>query len=397
MDPRSHRIDSQSLVSNAYEMGIKDSYKVIGMRCPDVMRTVAMSSCRGLRVAEDASILFYKCVKAAGDGWMNPFGAQHLAFKRAGMILTPVFDGPDVPEEKKLEQLRRRAVMKSIKDKAEGAVDLLREVTEVTEQEDLKVSEMRLSEELQQRIRTCVGPKLSSKLNFRDPFGVKLAMERSIAGWQRQSAPITEAHKKEAIKLFELLGLSWIQATGEAEQHCAWLCVHGHVDAVLSEDTDVLAYGTPMLLSKIDIVEGTFRCIVMKELLEGMKMKMEEWRDLCIMLKCDYNSRCKGFPPDGRKRRKAVGIGAVGALAMIEKYRRIEEAECAIEDPAPLNYRRCRELLTVPETMELKRRLAKRVRVDELLQFLNEHEVSMADETIKERCMGVPIEVKDEE
>jgi DNA-directed RNA polymerase beta' subunit len=41
------------------------------------------------------------------------------------------------------------------------------------------------------------------------------------------------------------------QATSEADNFSSHLCIYEKVDAVLSEDTDVLAYRTPIFLKKI--------------------------------------------------------------------------------------------------------------------------------------------------
>jgi flap endonuclease-1 len=82
--------------------------------------------------------------------------------------------------------------------------------------------------------------------------------------------------------------------------------------------------------------------------LASLNMKSEEFRDLCILLGCDYNDRVKGYPPDGKNRKKPVGIGVKGAFWMINEYRRLEEAEQYMVDSDPLNYRRCRELFTPP-------------------------------------------------
>ncbi len=159
--------------------------------------------------------------------------------------------------------------------------------------------------------------------------------------------------EKRVVFLCEMSGLHAIQAPGEAETLFAYLAIKGKVDAVLTEDTDVLAYGTPLMLAfkGFKLREEKLVGIHLPSLLEEMELNMEEFRDLCILLSCDYNSRVKGYPPDGRRRKKAIGIGAKGALHMIRKYRRLEEVCKHVEDPAPLKYRRCRELFTIPETI----------------------------------------------
>ena len=58
-------------------------------------------------------------------------------------------------------------------------------------------------------------------------------------------------------ELFDILRVPYLTAIGEAEKMCAKLSIDNLVDAVLSEDTDVLAYGAPNFMSKIDTYQDT--------------------------------------------------------------------------------------------------------------------------------------------
>ena len=93
-------------------------------------------------------------------------------------------------------------------------------------------------------------------------------------------------------------------------------------------------------MSKIDLRQGTVSVLQMKDILHYSGLNYEEFRDLCVTLGTDYNDRVKGYPPDGRKRKKPVSIGLKGAVAMITEYRRLEECERYIIDIDKLNYRR---------------------------------------------------------
>ena len=156
-----------------------------------------------------------------------------------------------------------------------------------------------------------------------------------------------------------MMGLACFQADGEAETLCAYLACKGEVDAVLTEDTDVLAYGCPIMIAFKEFNLGDHRVYALRHqgIIDELGMNAEEFLDLCILLRCDYNKHerdgaggtVKGFPPDGKKRKKAVGIGHVNALLMVQKWRRMEEIVKHIVNPEPLKFRRCRELFTFPE------------------------------------------------
>ena len=193
--------------------------------------------------------------------------------------------------------------------------------------------------------------RVADTTNYNDPSDVADSLTDVIERLRKQTYPITPEHSQIALEIVRMMGLFGCQADGEAETLCAYLAIKGEVDAVLTEDTDVLAYGTPLFLAFKDnkLSDEKLVAIHLDELQKEMEMNHEEFRDLCILLSCDYNSRVKGFPPDGKTHKKSVGIGWKGALCMIEEYRRLEEVCKHVEDEQPLKYRRCRELFTIPD------------------------------------------------
>jgi flap endonuclease-1 len=153
-----------------------------------------------------------------------------------------------------------------------------------------------------------------------------------------------------------MMGIPTFQADGEAEALCAHLAIHGYVDAVLTEDSDVLAYGTPWMVAfrTYKTTDEKIMGIYLPYVLDVMGYTVEEFRDLCILLSCDYNNRVKGFPPDGKKHKNAVSIGRVAAVCMMDEYRSLEVVEDHVEDMSPLIYERCRELFTTPNIEEIR-------------------------------------------
>lgn len=363
-------------------MGIKDCYKVIESKCEECMVTVSLDNLCGYHLVDDVSGAFYKAVKAAGDLWLHSFAARYIKLREKGIRITAVFDGPNVPEEKKLEQARRRAVFKKQADKVVDAKRLMIEVEKVTEK-DVKVSNMKLSEEIKKQLVTCVGPKTAKTLNLDDPIDTRNKLKKRIASWEKSSAPVTQTHKDIAIKFFECVGIPCVQADGEAETMCCYMCENGYCDGVLSEDTDVIAYGVPLFVSKFNLPEETVRCTIRESLLKGMEMEQKELRDMCIMLGCDYNKRSKG-------------VGPKTVLKWIEQYRRIEHLEHKLKDVKCLNYRRCRELLTIPKKMTVKMQHMKKVDIDELMKLFEQNGVRFSKSTVEEALLPVPLEIVNE-
>lgn len=98
--------------------------------------------------------------------------------------------------------------------------------------------------------------------------------------------------------LFTIIGVPWINAPGEAEAACAVLCRTGVVDAVLSEDTDVLNYRAPKFLHRLNITTQTVVEIDYAEMLARIEFTREQFLDFCIMCGTDYNTNLPNIGPE---------------------------------------------------------------------------------------------------
>jgi len=331
-------------------MGISDFYEIIREHCPGVLVTVHMSKLTGLKVAVDISIFLNKFVKTAGpQRWLDSFILLLCTLKRHGIKPVCIFDGPNPPIEKKAEQERRRAEGEKKRQRIGHGKKLVKTLETKYLPHDLLPGEDILVE-----IKSVIGARRGNKvdsINYDDIYDIVSGLKAAIARQEKQNMPILPEYSLRAKEIISIMGFSHFQAEGEAEALCAGMCHVGLVDAVLSEDTDVLAIGAPFLLAKIDISAQTVVAISYQEILNELDMTSDEFRDLCILLGCDYNDRIKGYPPDGKTHKKPVGIGAKGAFAMISEYRRLEEAEKHMVDSDPLIYRRCREIFTPPSAL----------------------------------------------
>lgn len=330
-------------------MGISDLYNVIKEHCPEVLVTMHMSKLVGLKIAVDISIFLNKFVKTAGpDRWVDSFILLLCTLKKHGIKPVCIFDGPNPPPEKKAEQERRR----SEAAKKQQRISHGKKILKMLEIEYLP-NDFALNEDIISEIKTivgCRGNKVDS-INYDDIHDVISGLKAALARQERQNLPILPEYSITGKEIISIMGFPYFQAEGEAEALCAGMCCLGLVDAVLTEDTDVLAYGSPFLLSKIDLSAQTVIVVSHQAILDELNMNEEEFKDLCILLGCDYNKRVQGYPPDGKTHKKPVSIGAKGAFAMISEYRRLEEAEKHMVDSDSLIYRRCREIFTPPKEM----------------------------------------------
>lgn len=338
-------------------MGIKDLYKVIYEHGSEGVGVVNLEDIKGLRIAVDISVFLYKFIRTAGDDgdkWLNAFIHFLCTFKKHRINCICIFDGPNPPPEKKEEQLRRRAENAKAQQRLFNMRNIQLKLSEYCD--NLKNAPDELVEEARGVLST--NRKLDTDdLEKASQYVLKDMLWKACERIDNQSTPITEEHTKIAMDVtMRIFGLPGMRADGEAEGVCSYLAETGVVDAVLTEDTDVLAYRTPKMLAMKDfkLHEEKLHIVNLDLVCKEMDLTKHEFTDLCILLSTDYNKRVKGYPPD-RKCKKPVGIGAKGAYAMIKEYRTIEMCESWIEDISPLKYDRCRDIFNYSDLGTIKK------------------------------------------
>lgn len=126
--------------------------------------------------------------------------------------------------------------------------------------------------------------------------------------------------------------IQFVVAPYEADAQCAYLAHNGLVDAVLTEDSDLLAYGCPCVLYKYD-ANGEVDLIHFADLAHCRDMSFVGWnvelfQEMCVMAGCDF---VKALP----------GIGIKKAHAHIRRTRHIMKALRAMKFdgvPVPAGY-----------------------------------------------------------
>nr|QBK85589.1 MAG: flap endonuclease [Marseillevirus LCMAC101] len=364
-------------------MGINHLFDLVRAECPEQLVTYRFDELFGWRVAVDISIFLYKYTRAAGpEKWINPFIILLCTLKKNGIKTVCIFDGKNSPKEKEMERKHRRIETQKQKDR----MKLCEEMRERLIKDFLPTNvpiEGRIKDECKRLI--CPAKGRIDTTDYRSGDDVVNALTETYNKLDFQTQPITEEHQKMAQKIVKLLGLACFVADGEAETLCAYLAIKGEVDAVLTEDGDILTYGTPLMLrfgNKHKLGDGRLEGIHTELLLEALNLNQEEFRDLCILLRCDYNrwnGEVKGYPPDGRKHKVPKLIGQKAAWTMVQEYRRLEEVSKYLIDPDPLIFRRCRELFTIPKSVETEMvPLNKPIKMKKLIKFIEEYKVTIS-------------------
>jgi flap endonuclease-1 len=135
----------------------------------------------------------------------------------------------------------------------------------------------------------------------------------------------------EACELLRLMGVPTVQAPSEGEAQAAHMALRSPDIWAASKDYDSLLFGAPRLVRFLSISgkeflpsTGTFRpivpeTIVLDRLLDGWGITREALVDLAMLVGTDFNEGIKG-------------IGPKKALALVQRYGRIEDMPAEITD-----------------------------------------------------------------
>jgi flap endonuclease-1 len=228
-------------------MGIKNLFKFLS-DFPNVIQEKNVSDYYGKRVAIDISILMYQVVIAirnTGSDLTNSKGKitshilglfnKTLKLLDKGIIPVYVFDGkPPSLKQKTLDnrkQIRNKALEKLADD------------------------------------------------NLSDAEKIK---------YFKRTVYITKEQADQCRELLDLLGVPYIDAPEEADSQLAYLCKNNMVYAVLTEDMDILTFGSPRIIRNLLSNKKTPVQIELNQVLDVLKINYNQFVELCILFGCDY-------------------------------------------------------------------------------------------------------------
>jgi flap endonuclease-1 len=230
-------------------MGIKCLLKFINEL--DIIKPINNTNYKNKKIAIDISILIYKIIisiRNSGADFTNQKGEitshilglfnKTIEILHMGIIPVYVFDGkPPTLKNKTIEdrkQIRKKAL--------------------------LQMDEAKTDEE---------------KIKF-----------------FKKSSSITREQWEQCRDLLDMMGIPYILAEGEADSQCAYLAKEGLVDAVLTEDMDILTFGSPKIIRNLTSHKNQTTEISLSSILDKLELTFDEFVDFCILLGCDY---CQGL------------------------------------------------------------------------------------------------------
>lgn len=312
-------------------MGIKSLNKFLKNNCPNVYNEIHISEYGYKKVAIDISLYMHKYKSICGDRWLSAFINLVVCLRKNDIHCVFIYDGGSPPEKDEEKEKRVKS-----KEKTEEQVYLLESALEEyhnTGEVDIILIE--LHDKYNKQPKRLLSANKSSTKSVDMKF-VEDRIKKMKSYTERPEKKDFELTKK----LFDILRVPYFLAPMEAETMCSCLCKRGIVDAVLSEDTDVLAYGAPIFLSKLDTSKGTCTQVEHNNVLTSLELNEKEFLDFCIMCGTDYNTNI-------------FRVGPEKAYKHITEHRSIDEIGKNTKlDISVLKHVRCRELFTEYEKVE---------------------------------------------
>nr|QDY52174.1 XPG I-region [Mimiviridae sp. ChoanoV1] len=249
-------------------MGIKDLNKFITRFTPKAITRKNISTFNGLTLAVDVSIFLYKYKYS--NKLIHSFLQQYYHYKKNNIELIYIFDGKPPKEKKKILESR-----KNIQDKQNNKVEaLLGEKSKLTDENEIKI------------------------------------IDKKIKDAKKRCLSITKEDIYNVKKLFNILGIKYIEHNCEADLVCAYLFKEGKVNGCISNDMDFLPLGVGVLIRNYNL--GDMVDIYnLDTIIEDSGMNYDEFVDFCILCGCDYTCTIPR-------------LGFITAYKSILKYKNIE-------------------------------------------------------------------------
>jgi flap endonuclease-1 len=100
---------------------------------------------------------------------------------------------------------------------------------------------------------------------------------------------ITKNQIEKVKSLINSHGMSYYEATGEADRLCASLNISNSVWGCLSDDMDMFIYGCKKVLRSLNLIDHTIVLYDTINILKKLNINLKELKEICILSGTDYN------------------------------------------------------------------------------------------------------------
>lgn len=236
--------------------------------------------------AVDAAALMYSsiCFREPGDdvNFLQRFVKVYHQYAAHNVRLIFVLDGAANPAKAR-ENAKRRTQRIATLEKKE-------------QQLEPQWQELRQMEENLERMTNSVAMSTEDEFVLSEHASLSQAVEEKRVKLAKladnPTCRVSSVHYRNLRVLFLKEKIPFLTSRNEAEKACAWLCKNGFCDFVLTDDSDALAYGAPVVVfNPWTSLQNTKRpkyVVHLKELLAVMNLTHDQFIEMCSLLPNDF-------------------------------------------------------------------------------------------------------------
>jgi len=131
--------------------------------------------------------------------------------------------------------------------------------------------------------------KLKSEMEDLSNNKMNKNIENEMKKLKRMFIRINDEEIKKVKCLMDSFGASYFEASGEADELCAFLVNNGNVWGCISDDTDMFLYGCSYVIRNISLLNHTAILYDTKQILEELKMTKQVFCEIMVLSGTDYN------------------------------------------------------------------------------------------------------------
>jgi len=300
-------------------MGIKNLNTILKKYAGQCYNIVHISEFKYKKIAIDLTLYLYKYKVVFGNNWMHALFQMITCIRKNDVHCVFVYDNK--PPIEKLKEREKRTSQKTKQTERIQTIKSSLEKYKTTGEVDPILLDISSTKNNLTSVKRLLRRDVKESVNIN-------TVEQYIIHLESQNISLTADDMKCALELLDILSIPYLLAPMEAEAYCSDLCISGKVEAVLSEDTDVLAHSSPIFISKFDISTETCTLIEHDFMLSELEFTKDQFIDMCILCGTDYNSGLKGVGPEN-------------AYQLIKEFYSIDNFPF---DVTELNHKRVREL-----------------------------------------------------
>jgi len=229
-------------------MGVRLLNRYLQEFAPSALKEIDVDYLRGKRITIDISIFMYQF---KGDNSLLESMYDMISlFREYDIVPIFVFDG--IPPTEKSEVLYQR---NTLKNQAKGRCNDI----EVRLNNDYMLDNERKS------------------------------LELSLKTEQKKCIRLTNQNIRDIKELIKIMGVSFIDASGEADELCVQLVVKQIAWGCMSEDMDMVVHGCHHILRSFNLKTKKAIYYSMNDILTNLNMTQTQFREVCLLAGTDYN------------------------------------------------------------------------------------------------------------